>query len=218
MKAIILAAGRGKRMMPLTKNTPKPLLKVHGRPLIEYTINRLKKAGIIDIVINTAYLGEQIQTHLGNGNQFNVNIQYSFEETALETAGGIIQALPLLGNTSFMAINADVFCDLDLSTLILPDNSLAHLALINNPKHNPNGDFSLNGNQIIPAQQQTYTFSGIGIYHPNFFTSYRQSEQKSPLITLFKEAINNQKITGEHCQCNWQDIGTPKRLELINKC
>ncbi|MBA5248881.1 MAG: nucleotidyltransferase family protein [Gammaproteobacteria bacterium] len=212
MKAIILAAGRGERMMPLTKNTPKPLLKVHGKPLIEHTINHLKKANITDIVINTAYLGEQIQTHLGDGTKFGVQIQYSHEHNALETAGGIIQALPLLGTHPFIVINADILCTLDLSTLALPHNALAHLVLVDNPPHNPNGDFSLNGNQIITAQQQTYTFSGIGIYHPDFFASHRQSQQKLPLITLFKEAMNNQKLTGTHHQCNWQDIGTPERL------
>jgi len=217
MKAMILAAGRGKRMMPLTENTPKPLLKVHEKPLIEHTISHLKKAGITDIVINTAYCGEQIQTHLGNGNQFDVSIQYSTETTPLETAGGIIQALPLLGNAPFMVINADVFCNLDLSQPTLPNNTLAHLVLVDNPEHNIEGDFSLNGNQIILKQAQAYTFSGIGIYHPDFFKAYLNNKQKIPLISLFKEAIINKKLTGKHYQCDWHDIGTPERLEFINK-
>lgn len=217
MKAMILAAGKGERMMPLTKDTPKPLLKIHGKPLIEYAIEKLKAAGITDIVINTAYLGEQIQTQLGDGAQFGVQIQYSIEKTTLETAGGIIQALPMLGNKPFMVINADVLYNLDLSMLALPNNALAHLALVDNPEHNPKGDFSLSGNQVISAYAQTYTFSGVGIYHPNFFRLHLQSKQKLPLISLFKEAMNNNKLTGEHCQCDWQDIGTPERLEFANK-
>lgn len=217
MKAMILAAGRGKRMMPLTKDTPKPLLKVHGRALIEYVIENLKTANITDIVINTAYLGEQIQTHLGDGIQLGVQIQYSIEKTTLETAGGIIQALPMLDNEPFIVINSDILCNYDFSALALPNNSLAHLLLVNNPKHNPKGDFSLNGKQIIPVNGQTYTFSGIGIYHPNFFKLHLQSEQKLPLMSLFKEAMSNNQLTGEHCQCDWQDVGTPERLKFANK-
>ncbi|WXU00006.1 MAG: N-acetylmuramate alpha-1-phosphate uridylyltransferase [Catillopecten margaritatus gill symbiont] len=217
MKAMILAAGRGERMMPLTKNTPKPLLKVHGKTLIEHTIDRLKDANITDIVINTAYLGDKIQKYLGNGSQFGVKIQYSAENTALETAGGIIQALPLLDDKPFIVINADVLCNLDLSIPTLPSDSLAHLVLIDNPAHNTNGDFSLNNNKVILKQAKTYTFSGIGIYHPDFFKAHLDSEQKLPLITLFKEAINRKKLTGKYYQCDWQDIGTPERLEFVNK-
>ncbi|BAS67547.1 N-acetylmuramate alpha-1-phosphate uridylyltransferase MurU [Bathymodiolus septemdierum thioautotrophic gill symbiont] len=217
MKAMILAAGKGERMMPLTKDTPKPLLKVHGKTLIEHTIDNLKKSSITDIVINTAYLGNKIQVYLGDGSQFGVQIQYSAETTILETAGGIIQALPLLGNEPFMVINADVLCDLDLSLPILPNDALAHLVLIDNPGHNLVGDFSLNDNRITLKKEQTYTFSGIGIYHPNFFQSHLNSKQKLPLITLFKEAISSNKLTGKHYQCDWHDIGTPERLELMNK-
>ncbi|RUA04634.1 MAG: mannose-1-phosphate guanylyltransferase [Gammaproteobacteria bacterium] len=217
MKAMILAAGKGERMMPLTKDTPKPLLKVHGKTLIEHTIDNLKKSSITDIVINTAYLGNKIQVYLGDGSQFGVQIQYSAETTILETAGGIIQALPLLGNEPFMVINADVLCDLDLSLPILPNDALAHLVLIDNPGHNLVGDFSLNDNRITLKKEQTYTFSGIGIYHPNFFQSHLNSKQKLSLITLFKEAISSNKLTGKHYQCDWHDIGTPERLELMNK-
>ncbi|CAC9435612.1 Glucose-1-phosphate thymidylyltransferase [Bathymodiolus heckerae thiotrophic gill symbiont] len=216
MKAMILAAGRGERMMPLTKDTPKPLLKIHAKPLIEHSIEALKKAGITNIVINTAYLGEQIQTHLGDGTKFGVQIQHSIEQNALETAGGIIQALPLLGDNPFIVINSDVLCDVDLSTLALPDNSLAHLLLIDNPEHNPNGDFSLTGNQINLANTQTYTFSGIGLYHPDFFQSHLHNDKKLPLSVLLKEAINNGQLTGERYLGYWQDIGTPKRLELTD--
>ncbi|MDC9714380.1 MAG: nucleotidyltransferase family protein [Gammaproteobacteria bacterium] len=216
MKAMILAAGRGKRMMPLTKNTPKPLLKIHEKPLIEYSIEALKKAGVTDIIINTAYLGEQIQAYLGDGTKFGVQVQYSIEQNALETAGGIIQALPLLGNSPFIVINSDVLCDVDLSTLALPNNSLAHLLLVDNPEHNLNGDFSLNGNQINLANTQTYTFSGIGLYHPDFFPSHLHNQQKIPLSSLFQKAIKSGKLTGEYYSGYWQDIGTPERLELAD--
>ncbi|MBT5164494.1 MAG: nucleotidyltransferase family protein, partial [Candidatus Thioglobus sp.] len=153
MIAMILAAGRGERMMPLTENTPKPLIKVKGITLIEHSINALKKAGIIDIVINIAYLGEQIKTHLGDGSKFGINITYSDESLGvLETAGGIIKALPLLGDKPFIVINSDVLCDYNLSQLTLPIGALAHLVLIDNPAHNSNGDFSLiNTHQVITA-------------------------------------------------------------------
>ncbi|OIR24938.1 N-acetylmuramate alpha-1-phosphate uridylyltransferase MurU [Bathymodiolus thermophilus thioautotrophic gill symbiont] len=218
MKAMILAAGRGKRMMPLTKNTPKPLLKTKGKPLIEHSISALKKAGITDIVINTAYLGEQIKTHLGDGKKFGVQLQYSTEQHALETAGGIIQALPLLGGQPFIVINSDILCDYDLSSLALPLNSLAHLVLINNPEHHPDGDFSIDTEQKITFNKNNrLTFSGIGIYHPSFFKNYRRTQCALALYPLLKEAINNQQLTGEYHSGYWHDIGTPKRLELINQ-
>ncbi|CAC9575435.1 Nucleotidyl transferase possibly involved in threonylcarbamoyladenosine formation [uncultured Gammaproteobacteria bacterium] len=216
MKVMILSAGRGERMMPLTKDTPKPLIKVHDKTLIEHSIDTLKNAGITDVIINIAYLGEQIQAYLGNGAKFGINIKYSIEQNALETAGGIIQALPLLGNAPFIVINSDILCDYDLSTLALPDNSLAHLLLIDNPEHNLNGDFSLTGNKITLPNTQTYTFSGVGFYHPDFFQSHLHNDGKLPLSALFKEAINNRQLTGEYYLGYWQDIGTPKRLESVN--
>jgi MurNAc alpha-1-phosphate uridylyltransferase len=219
MKAMILAAGQGERMMPLTKNTPKPLLKIHGKTLIEYSIEALKKAGISDIVINLAYLGEQIKSYLGDGAKFGVNIQYSIEQKALETAGGIIHALPLLGNAPFMVINADVLCDYELSTFTLPEDSLAHLLLIDNPKHNPKGDFSLSNNRVNQVNQvgeKTHTFAGIGIYHPNFFQAHLHNNAKLALSTLLDEAITTGKLTAEHYAGGWQDIGTPERLAFVN--
>ncbi|CAC9615713.1 Glucose-1-phosphate thymidylyltransferase [Bathymodiolus brooksi thiotrophic gill symbiont] len=218
MKAMILAAGRGERMMPLTKNIPKPLLNAKGKPLIEHSICALKNAGITDIVINTSYLGEQIQTHLGNGKKFGVKLQYSTEQHALETAGGIIQALPLLGNQPFIIINSDILCDYDLSSLTLPTNSLAHLVLVNNPEHHPNGDFFIDTEQKINCNKNNrFTFSGIGIYCPNFFKNHIHTQSALALYPLLKEAIDNQQLTGEHHSGYWQDIGTPKRLELINQ-
>ena len=218
MIGMILAAGRGERMMPLTKNTPKSLIKVKDLTLIEYSINALKKSNIIDIVINIAYLGKQIKFYLGDGSKFGVNIAYSDESSgALETAGGIIKALPLLGSKPFIVINSDVLCDYDLSKLTLPVGSLAHLVLIDNPPHNPNGDFSLvNNHQVTNVHGQSYTFSGIGIYHPDLFKSHLEFEQKLPLYPILKEAIANGKLSGEHYDGYWQDVGTPERLELAN--
>ncbi len=217
-KAMILAAGRGLRMMPLTKNTPKPLIKVKGATLIEHSIAALKHANINSIVINTAYLSEQIKAHLGNGSELGVHITYSDESSgALETAGGIIRALPLLGKQPFIVINSDVICDYDLSRLKLPNNALAHLLLIDNPKHNPDGDFSLNQQgwcQI--AKNNMLTFSGIGIYHPDFFKEHLGSQQKLTLYPLLKMAISRGKLSGEHHAGYWQDVGTPQRLKLLN--
>ena len=218
MIGMILAAGRGERMMPLTKNTPKSLIKVKDLTLIEYSINALKKSNIIDIVINIAYLGKQIKFYLGDGSKFGVNIAYSDESSgALETAGGIIKALPLLGSKPFIVINSDVLCDYDLSKLTLPVGSLAHLVLIDNPPHNPNGDFSLvNNHQVTNVHGQSYTFSGIGTYHPDLFKSHLEFKQKLPLYPILKEAIANGKLSGEHYDGYWQDVGTPERLELAN--
>ena len=218
MIGMILAAGRGERMMPLTKNTPKSLIKVKDLTLIEYSINALKKSNIIDIVINIAYLGKQIKFYLGDGSKFGVNIAYSDESSgALETAGGIIKALPLLGSKPFIVINSDVLCDYDLSKLTLPVGSLAHLVLIDNPPHNPNGDFSLvNNHQVTNVHGQSYTFSGIGTYHPDLFKSHLEFKQKLPLYPILKEASANGNLSGEHYDGYWQDVGTPERLELAN--
>jgi len=217
MRAMILAAGRGERMMPLTKDTPKPLIEVKNIALIEYSINELKKACITEIVINISYLGGQIKSHLGDGTKFGVKLSYSDESAnALETAGGIIKALPMLGNKPFVVINCDVLCDYDISQLKLPIGSFAHLVLINNPMHNPTGDFSLTNDQIVEVDNQSYTFSGVGIYHPDFFKNHIHSQGKLPLHSLLKEALAANQLTGELYQGYWQDVGTPERLEQAN--
>ena len=217
MRAMILAAGRGERMMPLTKDIPKPLIEVKNIALIEYSINALKKAYITEIVINISYLGGQIKSHLGDGTKFGVKLSYSDESAnALETAGGIIKALPMLGNKPFIVINCDVLCDYDISQLKLPISSLAHLVLINNPMHNPTGDFSLTNDQIVEVDNQSYTFSGVGIYHPDFFKNHIHSQGKLPLYSLLKEALAANQLTGELYQGYWQDVGTPERLEQAN--
>ncbi|SHE22882.1 N-acetylmuramate alpha-1-phosphate uridylyltransferase MurU [methanotrophic endosymbiont of Bathymodiolus puteoserpentis (Logatchev)] len=216
MKAMILAAGRGERMRPLTDHTPKPLLKVAGKPLIEYTIEALVSAGVTEIIINLAHLGDQLKTYLGDGSQYQAHIQYSEEgETGLETAGGIKNALPLLGDSPFLVINGDIYCDFPLQTLVNKPFDLAHLVLVNNPKHNPKGDFSLHDHIKVTLEgENKFTFSGIGLYHPDLFTELEPG--KSALAPLLKKAMQNQRISGEHYTGFWMDIGSPKRLEDLN--
>ncbi|MDH5573461.1 MAG: nucleotidyltransferase family protein, partial [Gammaproteobacteria bacterium] len=175
MKAMILAAGRGERMRPLTDHTPKPLLQVGGQALIEYHIKALIKAGINEIVINYAWLGQQIEQKLGDGKRYGARICYSPETPqALETAGGIIQALPLLGINPFMVINGDIWCDYPLIQLPDEPQGLAHLVLVQNPEHNPQGDFSFNGKTLAVEGENKFTFSGIGVYRPELFAGLSQ--------------------------------------------
>jgi len=211
MRAMILAAGLGSRMRPLTEHTPKPLLEVGGKPLIVWHIEQLKKAGFRDIVINVAYLGEQIIDYLGNGSQYGVNIVFSDEqeEGALETAGGIVKALPLLSET-FLVVNGDVWTDYSyVNDFELREESLAHLVLVENPEHNLKGDFLLTG------RDEKYTFSGIGYYHKRLFENL--SHGKTPLAPLLFEAIEKQKITTEYHAGKWYDIGTPQRLKMLDE-
>jgi MurNAc alpha-1-phosphate uridylyltransferase len=216
MKAMILAAGRGERMRPLTDHTPKPLLKVGDKALIEHHIEAVARAGIHDIVINHAWLGEQIERHLGDGSRFNVRIHYSCEGgQALETGGGIFKALPLLGQEAFMVINGDIFTDLDLSTLPAHIEGLAHLVLVDNPAHNPNGDFALVSSRVQSAGTPMLTFSGIGIYRPELFGACQPGA--FPLAPLLRQAMAQGQITGTHYRGLWLDIGTPERLAQLNQ-
>lgn len=216
MKAIILAAGRGERMRPLTDHTPKPLLKAAGKSLIEYTVEALVTAGIADIIINIAHLGEQIKHCLGDGSLYHANIIYSDEgATGLETAGGIKQALPLLGNSPFLVVNGDISCDFPFQSLVNKDCDLAHLIMVNNPEHHLTGDFALNSQSILTSEgSPKYTYSGIGLYNPDLFANI--SYGKSPLAPLLKNAMQVKRVTGELYQGFWMDIGTPKRLEELN--
>jgi MurNAc alpha-1-phosphate uridylyltransferase len=211
MTAMILAAGLGSRMRPLTNHTPKPLLEVGGKPLIVWHIEQLKEAGFQDIVINVAYLGQQIIDYLGDGSKYAVNIVFSDEqnEGALETAGGIVKALPLLTET-FLVVNGDVWTDYSyLDNFKLLEDKLAHLILVKNPEHNLKGDFLLTGSE------KKYTFSGIGYYSKNLF--YGLGYGKSPLAPLLFEAIEKHKITTTYYAGAWHDIGTPSRLKLLDK-
>ena len=215
MKAMILAAGLGTRMKPLTDHTPKPLLKVGGIPLIVWHIERLAHDGIKDIVINVAHLGYKIIDTLGDGSEWGVNIYYSDEqeEGCLESAGGIIKALPLLGDETFLVVNGDIFTDYEfLEHKKLAEGILAHLVLVPNSDHNPDGDFALDGNKIVDNKQ--YTFSGIGYYSPKLFEGIPYG--KSSTIPLLRAAMKEGKVTGELFEGEWQDIGTPQRLEDLN--
>ena len=226
---MILAAGRGERMRPLTDHTPKPLLNVAGKPLIVWHIERLAAAELRDLVINYAHLGQQIESVLGDGSQFGVYIRYSPENPALETAGGIANALPLLGDQPFAVINGDIFCDYDLAQLpakaatLADNNNAAHLVLVDNPPQHPDGDFCLNGKRIIPTtpssilnpQSSIFTFSGIGIYQPQLFQHFPRGSI-APLAPLLREQIALGKVSGEHYQGRWIDVGTPQRLQQLD--
>jgi len=223
MKAMILAAGRGERMRPLTDTLPKPLLQIAGKSLVEYHIENLVKAGITELVINHAWLGDKIEAQLGDGSRYGANIQYSKETQALETAGGIHNALALLGNSPFIAINGDIFTDYPFTQLMaaskhITDSVSAHLILVNNPAHNPEGDFYCIAqcvyNELSEKQQaQRYTFSGMACYHPDFFRHLKAGKQA--LGPMLRNAMAEQQVSGEIYQGLWSDIGTPQRLEEI---
>jgi N-acetyl-alpha-D-muramate 1-phosphate uridylyltransferase len=216
MKAMILAAGRGERMRPLTDHTPKPLLPVAGKPLIEHTVNQLVAAGFTDIVINHAHLGQQIEDKLGDGKHLGANIVYSPEGgQALETAGGIINALPLLGKDVFLVVNGDIATDFPFAGLKKVSVDLIHLVMVDNPIHHAQGDFGLNSSgQLTNNESQRYTFSGIGLYHPDLFS--KTLPGKSKLLPLLLEAIAAKKATGQYYSGFWMDIGTPERLRELD--
>lgn len=216
MKAMILAAGRGERMKPLTDHTPKPLLQAGGKALIEYSIENLVDGGFIDIVINLAHLGRQIRDYCGDGSRWGVSISYSDEgQTALETAGGIAHALPLLSSQPFLVVNADIVCDYPLASLREMTIDLAHLVLIDNPPHHPLGDFSLTSNGLLCEQgEQKLTFSGIGVYSPELFAGLPPGPLK--LRPVLDRAMRDNRISGEKFEGLWMDIGTPERLQEID--
>lgn len=221
MKAMILAAGLGNRMRPLTLHTPKPLLEVGGKPLIVWHIEKLQNIGIKDIVINTAWLGEKLAQALGDGSQFGINILWSHEGEGLETAGGIINALPLLGQEPFILVNGDVWSTMDFSTLldVKLENDLAHLVLVENPAQHPNGDFTLaNGRAYTFDQNQpgeALTYSGVAVIHPGMFAGLENG--KRPLAPLLKQAMLEQQISASKMQGVWVDVGTPERLNVLDQ-
>lgn len=216
MKAMILAAGRGERMRPLTDHTPKPLLEVGGKALIEYHLHALRQAGITEVIINHAWLGRQIEARLGNGERYGLQIQYSPEvPVALETAGGIIQALPRLGQAPFVVINGDIWCDYPLQQLPLQPEGLAHLVMVANPPHNPQGDFYLQQNGRLEAEgEPKLTYSGIGLYDPRLFAGLEAGIR--PLAPLLKTAMARGLVTGEQYAGQWWDVGTPERLQELD--
>lgn len=219
---MLLAAGRGERMRPLTDHTPKPLLEVGGKPLIVWHIEKLAHAGLTDLVINHAHLGAQIETALGDGSRYRARIRYSPEHpSALETAGGIAHALHLLGDEPFAVINGDIFCDYDfallpkLSQALYTRGDSAHLVLVNNPPQHPDGDFGLHQQRVSDASPKL-TFSGIGIYQPGLFSGLARGT-RAPLAPLLREQIALGKVGGEHHRGLWVDVGTPQRLADLDK-
>lgn len=217
MKAMILAAGLGNRMRPLTDHTPKPLLEVAGKPLIVYHIEKLAAVGCSEVIINIAHLGYQIPEALGDGSRWGVQITYSDEqeEGALESLGGILKALPLLGDETFVVVNGDVWSDYAFDPTIVLDDKLAHLILVDNPAHNTKGDFALVDTQVHRDGVDKLTFSGIGYYNPKLFKN--QPYGSAPLAPLLREAMDLGKVSGEYYEGVWRDIGTPERLDEINK-
>ena len=241
LKAMLLAAGRGERMRPLTDHTPKPLLQVGGKPLIVWHIENLARAGINELVINHAHLGGQIEATLGDGSKFNVHITYSPENPVLETAGGIANALPLLlpspsgrgvggEGEPFAVINSDIYCDYDFARLPIHAANLgkrgdaAHLVLVSNPVQHPAGDFGLNDGRVTPSisptlspreRENILTFSGIGIYLPSLFAHIPRGTA-APLAPLLRAQIAQNKISGEHHTGHWVDVGTPQRLQQLD--
>ncbi len=224
MNAMILAAGRGQRMRPLTDHTPKPLLEVGGKPLIVWHIEKLVAAGFTDIVVNCAWLGQKLQDALGDGRQFGARLQWSPEEPALETAGGIAKALPLLGPDPFLVVNGDVWCDWDFrlaaerAETLQAQQAVAWLLLVDNPPHHESGDFVLDAHGYVhdnPERGARLTFSGIGVYRPSLFSAL-SAEEPAPLAPLLRQAMRERTVLGGYHQGRWLDIGTPERLQQLD--
>jgi MurNAc alpha-1-phosphate uridylyltransferase len=217
MKAMILAAGKGERMRPLTLHTPKPLLPAAGVPLIEHQVRALMAAGYTELVINHAWLGEQIEAYLGDGARFGASIRYSPEGEPLETGGGIYKALPLLGEAPFAVVNGDVWARYDYSALRLPSGALAHLVMVDNPAHHPTGDFALAQGRLheLPAPGQALTYSGIAVLAPALFDGCTQGAFK--LAPLLRRAMAEGRVTGEYFSGPWVDVGTPERLAQVEQ-
>lgn len=217
MKAMILAAGRGVRMRPLTDTTPKSLLAVSGKPLIAWQLEKLARAGFAEVVINHAHLGHLIEAALGDGSRFGLSIRYSAESQALETAGGIALALPSLGAEPFLVINADIYSDYDYSRLpgLLLADRLAHLVLVDNPPQHPRGDFALEAGRVREAGRRMLTFSGIGVYAPRLFSGIPPGA-KVPLAPLLRKAMATDRVSGEHYRGRWHDVGTAGRLDALD--
>jgi len=215
-KVMILAAGRGERMRPLTDHTPKALLKAGGRALIDYRIESLAAAGFRDLVINHAHLGAQIEAHLGNGERYGVRITWSREpDAALETGGGIFQALARLDDENFLVVNADIWTDYPFARLAAPIAGLAHLVLVDNPPQHPQGDFVLRDSRVQAEGTPRLTFSGIGVYHRDLFRGCRPG--RFPLAPLLRHAMESGQVSGEHYTGAWRDIGTPERLAELDR-
>ena len=228
MKALVLAAGLGERMRPLTLGTPKPLLVAGGKPLIAWHLERLAAAGVRDVVVNTSWLAEQFPRVLGDGSRWGLRLHYSYEgDTPLETGGGMLHALRLLGDAPFLAVNGDTWCDFDFATLPRDPEGDAHLVLVDNPPQHPAGDFILGGDAVRDADDgERLTFSGIGVYRPALFDDWRGVIGSAPgvdedpprfkLAPLLRAAMRRDRVTGEHHRGRWTDVGTPQRLQQLD--
>lgn len=215
MKAMILAAGKGERMRPLTLHTPKPLVPVAGVPLIEYHLRALAAAGFTDVVINHAWLGQQIEDHLGDGSRWGLSIRFSAEGEPLETGGGIFKALPLLGDEPFVLVNGDIWTDYDFTRLRQPLQGQAHLVLVDNPGHHGAGDFRLDAGEVRDGEgaSDTLTYSGIAVIHPALFAGCQAGAFK--LAPLLRHAMASGQVSGEHFRGHWVDVGTLERLAEV---
>ena len=227
MKALVFAAGKGERMRPLTDTTPKPLLPVRGKPLIEWHLEKLAALGVEEVVVNTSWLAHAFEPVLGQGDRWGLRLHYSHEgPEPLETGGGMLHALPRLGSEPFVAVNADIWCDYDFARLPREPAGLAHLVLVDNPSHNPEGDFALlEDGRVQAAGEQRLTFSGIGVYRPAMFSNWRSvigaaagAELDPPrfrLAPLLRAAMRAGEVSGEHHRGTWTDVGTPERLAAL---
>lgn len=212
MKTMILAAGRGERMRPLTDKIPKPLIEVSGKALIVWHIEKLASLGFSEIVVNVAHLGGKIMESLGDGSAWGVSLLYSDEREsgALESAGGIVKALPLLEDETFLVVNGDIWCDYEFERDFMLGDDLAHLVLVPNPPHNPDGDFGLHKNRVVNEATKKFTFSGVGYYSAKLFNTLECA--KLPLAPLLRQAASQNRVSGQIYEGKWHDIGTPQRL------
>jgi MurNAc alpha-1-phosphate uridylyltransferase len=222
-RALVFAAGKGERMRPLTEHMPKPLLAVRGKPLIEWHLAKLAAIGVTDVVVNISWLADCFEPALGDGSRWGLRLHYSREGAEpLETGGGMLHALPLLGDAPFVAVNGDIWCDYDFANLPGEPEGLAHLVLVDNPAHNPAGDFALESGRVLAAGESRLTFSGLGVYRPALLANWRSiigttggAELEPPrfkLAPLLRAAMRADAVTGEHFRGTWTDVGTPERL------
>jgi N-acetyl-alpha-D-muramate 1-phosphate uridylyltransferase len=215
MKAMLLAAGRGERMRPITDSLPKPLVPVAGKPLIAWHLASLARAGFREVVVNTSWLAAQLHAALGDGSAWGVSITWSDEgPVPLETGGGIYRAVPLLGPDPFLVVNADIWTDIDFATLSLEDGAHAHLVLVPNPPHNLRGDFGLDGDLVVSRDTDRFTYSGVGIFRHEFFGG--ASGERFPLLPLLNRGIAARRVRGEVHRGAWSDVGTPERLAALD--
>ena len=227
MKALVFAAGKGERMRPLTDHTPKPLLPVRGKPLIAWHLERLAAAGVSDVVVNIAWLADCFEPALGDGSRWGLRLHYSREGAEpLETGGGMLHALPLLGDAPFLAVNGDIWCDFDFAALPREPRGLAHLVMVDNPDHHPRGDFALDTDGGLHADGEArLTFAGIGVYRPALLSDWREvigpapgaeaSPPRFKLAPLLRAAMARGQVEGRHHRGEWTDVGTPARLAAL---